>query len=133
LPPAWVERIDFLKPGFAPAFGSRGYYGIISVITKTSTIPYTGEQVFHSVNLNFPGYNEPRIFYSPQHSSKLESDYNPDIRTTLYWNPNIRLSSKKDLIINYFNADNSSVIKVMVEGITTNGIPVSSTAEYEVK
>ena len=130
---AEIDRIDVIKPGALSAiFGFRGLNGVISVITRTGGT-YTASPVLYSTNIKFSGYNEPRIFYSPKHSSTLESDYKPDLRTTLFWGPNIKVENNKDLYLNYFNADNSSTIKVIVEGITTTGIPVTAKTEYDVR
>jgi hypothetical protein len=128
-----IDRIDVIKPGAdASIFGMRGANGVISVITR-SVDTYTDRPVLYSANIKFSGYNEPRIFYSPKHSSTLETDYKPDLRTTLFWEPNIKVENNKDLYLNYFNADNSSTIKVIVEGITADGIPVTGETEYEVR
>jgi hypothetical protein len=130
-----IDRIDVIKPGAtASIFGMRGENGVISIISRIGG-PYIerNSPVLHSVNIKFSGYNEPRIFYSPKHYSTLESDHKPDLRTTLFWEPNIKLENNKDLYLNYFNADNSSTIKVIVEGITVNGIPVTVRTDYEVR
>jgi hypothetical protein len=135
LPVEWIERVDGLRPGSPKAliWGERGKGGVISIITRTG-VPVTDKiKVFHSVNVLFHGYDEPRVFYSPVHHSTLESDYKPDLRTTLYWEPNIRMETGKDLFVNYFNADNPSKVTVVVEGITSTGIPVTGKTEYEVK
>ena len=87
----------------------------------------------YSTNIRFSGYNTPRIFYSPTHLNDSNSDYNPDLRSTLYWKPDINLESTKEVILNYYNGDNSSLIRITAEGITTTGIPVTGKAEYEVK
>ncbi|MDO9581094.1 MAG: Plug domain-containing protein, partial [Bacteroidales bacterium] len=134
LPVDWVERIDYLKPiNAALIWGIRGRGGVVSVILKSGAPTDVISPVYHSANIKFSGYHEPRIFYSPKHHTTLESDYKPDLRTTLFWEPNIKVDNNKDVFLNYFNADNSSIIRVIVEGITTNGIPVTGKAEYEVK
>jgi hypothetical protein len=83
--------------------------------------------------MKISGFNTPKVFYSPHHSSDSVSAFNPDLRTTLFWEPNIKVVDDEEVILNYFNADNSSTIKVIVEGITTTGIPVTGKTEYEVK
>jgi hypothetical protein len=135
LPVEWIERFDGLKPGSAAAaaWGEKGRGGVISVITRTGALLDNETPVYHSANTRISGYNEPRIFYSPKHHSKLETDYKPDLRTTIFWEPNVKLENSKDLFLNYFNADNPSKVKVVVEGITTTGVPVTGQAEYEVK
>jgi hypothetical protein len=38
----------------------------------------------------------------------------------------------ENLHVELINADNSSAIRIIVEGITSTGIPVTSTAEYQI-
>ena len=151
LPVSWIERIDVIDNEVSMAalrtpieiditsdssgiptviFGYPD--GAISIILKDDK-DIVNNAVFHSVNVRFSGFSEPRIFYSPKHHTKLESDYKPDLRTTLFWEPNIKVENNRDVLLNYFNADNPSRVKVIVEGITTNGIPVTGQTEYEVK
>ena len=150
LPISWVERIDVVddenvaslaairtmveyEGGDSLGRGGYGYCdGAISIILKDDK-DIVNNLVFHSVNVKFSGFDEPRIFYSPRHHTKLESDYKPDLRTTLFWEPNIKVENNKDIFLNYYNADNPSKVKVIVEGITTAGIPVTGKTEYEVK
>jgi hypothetical protein len=126
-----IERVDITSGADAAVWGERARGGVISIITRSDGGPAT--PVYHSVNMKISGYNEARIFYSPKHSSTLESDYKLDLRTTLFWEPNIQVKNKEEFSLNYFNADNSSIIKIAVEGITTTGIPVTAKVEYEVK
>jgi hypothetical protein len=150
LPISWVERIDVvndeisnqaiktpMEVGEIRVDGKTvrvfGYSdGAISIILKKDK-DIVNNLVYHSVNVKFSGFNEPRIFYSPKHHTTLESDYKPDIRTTLIWEPNIKLENNKEVLLNYYNSDNPSKVKVIVEGITTGGIPVTGITEYEVK
>ena len=152
LPVSWIERIDVVND-FAsnaalrtpiaseePVYDDKGipHYafgysdGAISIILKDDK-DIVNNAVFHSVNVRFSGFNEPRIFYSPRHHTKLESDYKPDLRTTLFLEPNIKVENNKEVLLNYYNSDNASKVEVIVEGITTGGIPVTDKTEYEVK
>jgi hypothetical protein len=135
LPVEWIERFDAVRPGSTAAmvWGEKAKGGVISVITKTGVSTNYIAPVYHSVNIRLTGYNEPRIFYSPKHHTTLESDYKPDLRTTIFWEPDIKVENNKEVFLNYFNADNPSKVKVVVEGITTGGIPVTGKTEYEVK
>jgi hypothetical protein len=132
--PFLIDRIDILKTGGSTAiFGMEGSNGVISLITKTSGRLTEYKPEGHTVNIKISGYNEPRIFYSPKHSVITDKIFQPDLRTTLFWKPYIRLGNNSYQFINYFNADNSANIRVVVEGITTDGIPVSSKTEYEIR
>jgi hypothetical protein len=132
IPVSMIERVDIL--GWVEGsrlFGERGGGGVMSFTTRND---WGSNSVnLHSVNVKLSGYNEPRIFYSPRHHNTLEKDFKPDLRTTLFWEPNIKVESNKNYLLNYYNADNSAKIKIIVEGITSNGIPVTGKTEYEVK
>lgn len=84
------------------------------------------------VNTMIHGYNSPRIFYSPIHDPAAPS-MEPDLRTTLFWKPDIELQLNKELRLDYFNAEIPSTVRITVEGLTSTGIPATGTAEYEVK
>jgi hypothetical protein len=132
IPKNWIDRIDVIKSAKAAAFGIRGAFGVISVITKTSE-NITYKPVSYAVSTDISGYDAPRIFYSPKHSSSLQTGYEPDLRSTLYWLPDIKVVTNQDYLVKYFNADISSTYKITVEGITSEGIPVTGKTEYEVK
>ncbi|MCK7461918.1 MAG: hypothetical protein MZU84_07605 [Sphingobacterium sp.] len=142
IPLRLVERIDILdKVASYSVFSSivsvndTTYTmadGVISIILKDD-LWNTPSTVFHSVNVKISGFNEPRRFYSPKHHATLQADYKPDLRTTLLWEPDIELHYQKEQILNFYNADNPATIQITVEGITANGIPVSSKTEYIIK
>ena len=111
----------------------RASSGVINLITRTGESSEIKTPVEYSTNIRFSGYNAPRIFYSPQHLKDSNSDINPDLRSTIYWKPNINLEGTNEVILNYYNGDNSSLIRIIAEGITASGIPVTGKAEYEVR
>ena len=134
MPVFLVDRIDVLKSAAATSiFGFQSFGGVINVITKAGGEPGIYYPPDHSAKHRISGYNAPRIFYSPQHLPGSDSDLNPDMRNTLFWNPDLNLDANKKIILNFYNGDNSSTVKITAEGITSNGIPVTGTAEYEVR
>jgi hypothetical protein len=134
IPVNYIERIDVLKSvGATSVFGMRASSGVINLITRTGESSEINTPVEYSTNIRFSGYNEPRIFYSPEHLPDSNSDLNPDFRSTLYWNPDVNLEGTNKVILNYYNCDNSSIVRITAEGITTTGIPVTGKAEYEVR
>jgi len=132
LPVGLIDRIDVLKSaGETALYGVRGANGVIAVITRTGDNLPPNPPDNHSANMKISGYDVARVFYSPKHLSV--SDNEPDLRTTLFWDPNITLQSNQTQFLHYFNADNSSTIRIIVEGITSSGIPLTASAEYEVR
>ena len=143
VPTTMVDRIDILNTQASiSVFGANTEWvhqqlkpadGVISITTRRNGPLNSNAKVYYTAKAKFSGYNEPRIFYSPKHHSTLGADFKPDLRTTLFWEPNVKLENGKDLIMNFYNSDNSSTIRLFVEGITTTGIPITGKAEYEVK
>jgi hypothetical protein len=132
LPMEWIDRVDVIKSEKTAAYGVRGAFGVISVITKTyKELPY--KPVSYSVNSTISGYNASRIFYSPKHVSKFQAGQMPDLRFTLYWFPDIKAITNHDYLLKYFNADVSATYNIIVEGITTGGIPITGKTQYKVE
>ncbi|MDP4223494.1 MAG: hypothetical protein Q8868_09290 [Bacteroidota bacterium] len=133
IPVSWVERIDVLCPiNGGLVWGERGDQGVVSILLKSDAYFSSPSIVYHSINTAILGYNEPRVYYSPKHHTSLEKDKKPDLRTTLFWEPNIELLNDKDISFSYFNSDNPSTVRIIVEGITKSGIPLVGSTEYKV-
>ncbi len=129
-----IDRIDILKRvSSTVGLGIQAASGVINLITKAGGVQAAYKPVNYSARLKFAGYNESRIFYSPQHLPDSKSDLNPDLRSTLYWEPDVNLKGNEEVVLNYYNGDNPSIVRINAEGITTSGIPVTGKAEYEVK
>jgi hypothetical protein len=129
-----VDRIDVLKSVFSTnIYGFQAASGVINLITKAGGVPAIYNSPDYSAKHRISGYNAPRIFYSPQHFPDTDSDLKPDLRNTLLWNPDLKLNANNELILKFYNGDNSSLIRIIAEGITASGIPVTGMAEYEVK
>ncbi|MEI6049689.1 MAG: TonB-dependent receptor plug domain-containing protein [Bacteroidota bacterium] len=140
MPVSDIDRIDVLKlVSSTVIFGLRGdkngqaANGVINLITKAGGVTDVYKPVKYSANLKISGYSISRIFYSPHHLPDSNSDFKPDLRSTLYWKPDINLEGTNEVILNYYNGDNSSLIRIIAEGITSTGIPVTGKAEYEVR
>ena len=141
VPISWVERIDIIENPAASLIRSvvqvsdstsRVSQGVVSIILKSNN-ELDNFPEFHSVNRSVSGFDEPRIFYSPRHKVSLEMDYKPDVRTTLFWKPDFVVENHKEQVLNFYNGDNPCRVRIVAEGITSSGIPVSASAEYAVK
>ena len=131
----WIDRIEILKSGgIATTLTSEDApknNGVISIITKPEEKRDEKMPVYHSVNRIVKGYDAPRIFYSPDYSVLSESAYLPDRRATLFWDPDITIIDKDT--IEYYSADNEGNVMIIIEGITSEGIPVTGKLEYKVE
>ncbi|WP_345953802.1 MG2 domain-containing protein [Mucilaginibacter sp. PAMB04168] len=78
------------------------------------------------------GYYEARTFYSPAYNPSVP-DSRQDLRATLHWEPNGNTNASGHSAITFFNTDNKTTVRVIVQGITSTGIPVAAVKTYTVK
>ncbi len=63
-----------------------------------------------------------REFYAPKYEDILAEDWKiPDLRSTVYWQPNLQTDSNGKAKVEFYNADDTGDMLVIVEGITKNG------------
>jgi len=68
------------------------------------------------------GYTPIRQFYSPNYSSFNAANEKKDLRTTLYWNPQVvTTAAKNKMKLTFYNNDVSKSFRVIIEGITKDG------------
>jgi len=123
IPANMIDRIDVIDKPLGK---------MINFITKAE-LTAVNKQPLHSVSFIIKGYDSPRLFYSPKHKKPDEFAFMPDTRSTIFWEPNILTGKENTFNISYFNADKATIIKIIVEGITSEGIPVTGKLRYEVK
>ncbi len=66
------------------------------------------------------GYSVTREFYEMDYSRINPENTNPDVRTTIYWNPRVKIKDGK-AIIEFYNDDVCKKFKVVMEGMDANG------------
>jgi hypothetical protein len=72
----------------------------------------------------FPGYQSNRIFYSPDYN--VDDKKRKDNRSTLYWNPDLKpADGSNEIRFNFYNNDSAKRLRVVLEGVTSDGRLVS--------
>jgi hypothetical protein len=121
--PADVEGIEILKSGSNTAvYGDAGYWGVIEITLK-SGMPDGDNRNNYSTNVNqviIKGYSPEKEFYSPVYDNVKQSR-NADLRSTIYWNPNIVTTTDGKAAFSYFTADEPGNYRVIIEGINLDG------------
>ncbi|RZM19782.1 MAG: hypothetical protein EOO88_37070, partial [Pedobacter sp.] len=85
------------------------------------------------VNILPKGYNKVKEFYSPKYDYNANSSGVPDLRSTIYWNPNVKTHGLGKTTLSYFNADGPGNYKIVVEGINAAGELARTVYRYEVE
>lgn len=118
-----VDEIAVFKGASAAIFGSRGGNGVIAITLKSgidrfSKIP-TPPSLVHVIPL---GFMKPTQFYVPKYEvDSVRQSSIPDLRTTIYWNPELRSDSTGNVHVKFYTADKANNYSVVLEGITNEG------------
>lgn len=118
-----VSDIAYVKV-FRPPFmgGSNGSNGAIAIYTRR------GNDAQHSgakglTTTKVMGYTPIREFYSPNYDRFDPRHEQPDVRTTLYWNPLLGTTKTNNTIrIVFYNNDVSTAFRVIIEGMSRDGL-----------
>ena len=135
IPPSDVKTVEVLK--YANAFVyAEGHNGVIVITTKQggedndhlNTAP--GEGML-PVTLN--GFHKAREFYTPIYDNAAIKNPRADLRTTIYWKPDLVTDKDGNTTFSFFNADGAGSYRVVVEGIDSKGAIGRQVYRYAVK
>ncbi|MBO9593510.1 MAG: hypothetical protein J7599_11430 [Niabella sp.] len=118
-----VNDIAYIK-AFRPPFmgGTNGANGAIAIYTRRGddVKPEPGKGLSAS---RIEGYTAIKEFYTPKYYSQFVSpEADKDVRTTIYWNPNVVVDPKKNqVLISFYNNDVSDAFRVVIQGMTLDG------------
>jgi len=84
------------------------------------------------INTTISGYYEARKYFVPNFTS-VNGFSRSDLRSTIFWAPDVKTNADGKAIITYKNSDAKTTILVSVEGITDKGTPIAGLIKYEVK
>lgn len=124
LSPGSVEQIDIIKgrakcAGYVASLSSGIPEAIVAITTKRG-------RVIPAISVNMAkveilGYQEPVEFYSPKYEMSSEkANSKPDLRTTIYWKPDLIIKEGK-AALSFYTADTETSYSVVLEGISPRG------------
>ena len=97
-------------------------------MTKLSDISSTG-----ILPITVQGFYKAREFYSPKYEHNDVYTVRKDLRTTIYWQPELLTDKNGNAGFSFYNADGAGKYRVVVEGIDSNGNLGRQVMEYTVK
>jgi hypothetical protein len=120
-----IQAIEVLRnAGSLGIYGGRGGSGVLIITTKRGDDreEYTGPIKGRGIKPYYPkGFYKARTFYSPQYDKSGVNKQLADLRTTVYWNPDVSLDKDGRSVLQYFNAGSKGNYRVVVEGIDSDG------------
>jgi hypothetical protein len=106
------------------SFGLKAHYdndNLLAMVKQTGVVTITPK-----------GYFRARMFYAPKYENRDQAQNN-DLRSTIYWNPNIATDKNGDASFDYYNADGKGTYKAVIEGIDNEGNIGRTVLRYQVK
>ncbi len=132
--PSSLERIEAISsPQLLAAYGI-GFRNKRYLLFVTSKKLGTYNNVKYApgvTTLTPKGFSFSRTFQSSDYESQNEP--RPDLRPTVYWNPNIVVDENGKLRVKYFNTDMPGKYRIVIEGIGGNRGLARKELYYEVK
>ncbi|GHT51953.1 hypothetical protein FACS189440_21500 [Bacteroidia bacterium] len=116
-----IAQVDIIKsPAKLHMYGSRGRNGVIEIFTKSGF--KSNKPQFNTQQIKPLGYQQPVEFYSPQYDTpEAKNSVTPDLRSTIYWKPDVWVDSEGNASVDFYTADSPSTYSVIIEGITPEG------------
>ena len=117
-----IEGIYVFKGVSATTFGSRGGNGVIAITLKKGVTRSANLQASSMMHIKPLGFQKPAEFYIPKYEvDSVRMSPKADLRTTIYWNPNLATDITGNVKINFFSADAANDYNIVLEGIGKNG------------
>ncbi|MGB3780745.1 MAG: TonB-dependent receptor plug domain-containing protein [Tunicatimonas sp.] len=128
-----VYFVDVLKGPSAAIYGNRGANGAIAVYTRRGSSDVANDERQGIVSFTHPGYSPVREFYAPRYGTQKPEHVKPDIRSTLFWEPDIVFDQEGKATVSFYTSDQLGTYEMYLEGITAQGEPVVGKASFVVK
>lgn len=134
LSPGSVETIELLKGQNASIYGIRGASGVLVITTRQNMlVPVTQSAGVGTVQFNRLGFYKAREFYSPKYENYTPSPNQPDLRSTIFWKPELVTDKDGNTSFDFYNADTPGTYRVVVEGIDDKGNVGRQVYRYKVE
>jgi hypothetical protein len=129
-----IEGIEVITgPHFGAVYGSAMANGGLIITTKRGR-KLNYERYAPGVITYMPkGYYKAREFYSPQYDNSKTNKQMADLRSTIFWKPDIIIDKDGAASFEYFNADNKGTYRVVIEGIDADGNLGRQVYKYKVE
>lgn len=120
-------------------FDRKYFLGIMAFPGVVSCSTYQGDLAGFEIDgkkvaIDYEGLQRQTEYYSPKYPDQAHRESRmPDNRSLLFWKASVNVSSSAPAQIEFFTSDKSGNYQVVVEGISTEGIPGSATYGFEVK
>ena len=117
-----IEQVDVMKPPYSLIYDPMTIGGVIAITTKRGSDKYNAKWGLTNLKTTMPlGFQKPSEFYVPRYDLIAEKENkNPDLRTTIHWQPHLKVQNGK-ANIEFYTADGTVDYSVVIEGVGKDG------------
>lgn len=136
IPISEIHFVDWLKGTKTNIFGAAGVNGVLAVYTLDAEdmLDFTETKERKGIiTFIHPGFSRAREFYVPAYTTDMSAQEGQDKRSTLYWNPILKLDENGNSKVTFFTSDLPATYKVVLEGISAEGEIINSETYFDVK
>ncbi|MBS1529605.1 MAG: carboxypeptidase regulatory-like domain-containing protein [Bacteroidetes bacterium] len=120
--PQSVETVEVLRFASTSIYGMQGGNGVIIITTKQGKGLDPKDIVSKGVlPVTIQGFYKARQFYAPKYEHPDDYASHKDLRSTVYWQPDVATDKDGNAEISFYNADGKGDYRVVVEGIDEKG------------
>jgi hypothetical protein len=129
-----VETVGAVYGTDASIYGGRGLKGvwIITIKQGKGIVPRDIASI-GVLSITPQGYYKAREFYAPKYDHTENSFNREDLRSTIYWKPELVTDKDGNASFDYYNADGTGSYRVVVEGMDANGSLGRQVYRYKVE
>lgn len=107
-------RMEFLHPM------DETEYAFIEITTKTGAGPFLKKSANMYIYKPLP-YGDNKFFYSPKYTAANKTSKKPDLRSTIYWAPNLVTNKDGEANTHFFSSDLKGTYTAWLEGSDIQG------------
>lgn len=116
-----IETVEVLKSANASIYGMNAGGGVLVITTVSGEEHFVDDSDQGIFHLRKEGFATAKQFYQPKYEPDKAQAARPDLRTTVYWNPDLITDPDGKANVSYFNTDQSGTFLVTLEGIDSKG------------
>ena len=119
-----VLSIEVLRTNFSKAiYGSSIEGGALVITMKNGSERsfVTSASPSGLITYPFKGYYTARVYYTPKYKTPNTDNYILDLRSSIYWKPDVITGKDGKASFDFYNADTKGTYRVTIEGIDDDG------------
>ncbi len=134
IPSSDIETVEVLRFASASIYGMGGGRGVLVITTKQGGgLKLKDISSIGILPIAPMGFYKAREFYSPKYDNTASITGQRDLRSTIYWKPEIVTGKDGNASFEYYNADGTGTYRVVIEGVDDEGNLGTQVYRYRVE